>query len=332
MKLIRFASADDPNPRFGAVVGDHAVAFAAMPGVSGFDAALLESVESYLGSLPASEALARRMLEEWDDGQGGIPIAEARILAPVPNPAALLDFGLTPKHLMNSAATLIRYEYGRLAAAVVMPILRRRLKRMLSSPALPYYKGNHREIVGNGDEVGWPSYASYVDIEPELAFVVGTPAQPIAGYLIYNDMSARDVQMPEMTAAGPARSKDFRRGNGLGPYLVTADEVGDPRALAVAVRVIDRRGQERFAWRGHTSEYVHPPERILEFLEPVFTPAPSTVIGMGTVPDCTGLDNDRWIEPGDEVFITFDRLGTLHQRIPEQLPPLDPSRWPARRL
>jgi 2-keto-4-pentenoate hydratase/2-oxohepta-3-ene-1,7-dioic acid hydratase in catechol pathway len=112
--------------------------------------------------------------------------------------------------------------------------------------------------------------------------------------------------------------------------LVTPDEVPQPRRLAVRVRITDAAGRERFAWQGSSAEYSHSPEEVIRYLHTVFVPPPGTVIGMGTIPDCTGLDNDRWLLPGDAVEITFDALGTLRQQVPARLPRLERSRWPAR--
>jgi 2-keto-4-pentenoate hydratase/2-oxohepta-3-ene-1,7-dioic acid hydratase in catechol pathway len=66
---------------------------------------------------------------------------------------------------------------------------------------------------------------------------------------------------------------------------------------------------------------------VLEYLKTIFTPLPGTVIGMGTIPDCTGLDNDLWIKPGENIEITFDKLGTLRQKTPKDLGKIEPSRW-----
>ena len=55
-----------------------------------------------------------------------------------------------------------------------------------------------------------------------------------------------------------------------------------------------------------------------------------SVIGFGTIPDCTGLDHDDFIDPKAEIEITFDRLGTLRCRFEEPVGKLLPSRWPVR--
>jgi hypothetical protein len=57
---------------------------------------------------------------------------------------------------------------------------------------------------------------------------------------------------------------------------------------------------------------------------------PGTVVGMGTIPDCTGLDHDDFIDPGAEIEIRFERLGSLRCRFAEPTAKLLPSRWPLR--
>jgi 2-keto-4-pentenoate hydratase/2-oxohepta-3-ene-1,7-dioic acid hydratase in catechol pathway len=120
-------------------------------------------------------------------------------------------------------------------------------------------------------------------------------------------------------------TKDMAKGNQLGPYLVTLDEAGDPYDLTVTVTV---DGQPRF--HGSTSEIDHKAEAVFDFLETMAPLQPGTVIGCGTIPDCTGLDHDDFLDPGAEVEIAFERLGTLHCRLAEPEGTLLPSRWPVR--
>jgi len=84
---------------------------------------------------------------------------------------------------------------------------------------------------------------------------------------------------------------------------------------------------DRYEWKGSTSEYSARPEKAVEYLKTIFTPLPGTVIGLGTIPDCTGLDNDLLINPSEKIEITFDKLGTLRQNTPEIVTNLEPSRW-----
>jgi hypothetical protein len=326
MKLLNFQSGTGGTPLFGVVIKGHAVSFETLLQKSGQTRGELSDVYSYLENLPSSEKAARDLLKYGEayiasfNEDEKIPLETANILSPIAVPRALIDFGLSPRHLGNSAATLIKHEFG-VFGSIIAPIIKKRLSAAAGGKML-YYKCNHNAIIGDNDTIHWPAYSSYLDIEPELAIVTGNESMPIAGYTIFNDSSARDVQLWEMIGTGPARSKDFGHSKGLGPIIVTADEIGDPLALNVKVKI-----GERFEWKGSTSEYSARPEKAVEYLKTIFMPSPGTVIGFGTIPDCTGLDNDLWINPGEKIEITFDKLGTLRQNTPEDLGKIEPSRW-----
>jgi len=189
---------------------------------------------------------------------------------------------------------------------------------------LSYYKGNMNSIVGDGETVPWPAYTSRLDIEPELAVVYGNQRQPVAGFCIFNDVSARDVQATEFVG-GFCLTKDMARGNQLGPCLVTPDEVGDPYNLKVTVRV---NGQVKY--QGSTSEISHKAEDVFAWLAFIAPLKHGSVIGFGTIPDCTGCDHDDFVDPGAAIEISFERLGTLRCRFAEPTGKLLPSRWPLR--
>jgi 2-keto-4-pentenoate hydratase/2-oxohepta-3-ene-1,7-dioic acid hydratase in catechol pathway len=189
---------------------------------------------------------------------------------------------------------------------------------------LSYYKSNMNSIAGDDETIPWPAYTSRLDIEPELGVVYGNERQPVAGFCIFNDISARDVQANEFVG-GFCLTKDMAKGNQLGPWMVTLDEVGDPYALNVTVRV---NGQVRYS--GSTSEISHKAEQIFAWLGWIAPLRPGSVLGLGTIPDCTGLDHDDFVDPGDEIAITFDQLGTLRCRFAEPAGKLLPSRWPVR--
>jgi 2-keto-4-pentenoate hydratase/2-oxohepta-3-ene-1,7-dioic acid hydratase in catechol pathway len=334
MKLIRF-SQSGARPRFGVVIGDHAVAFAALQQHSGIDRPELSDSRAYLAGLPETERAARE-LSAWGEAHlGELPEDErpslrgVRLHEPI-QVAALFDFGLTPRHLKNSAETLMKYEKDNPQTA---PILQAFAKTLLSKPPAPppgvperlsYYKCNMNAIVGDGETIPWPLYTSRLDIEPELAVVYGNARQPVAGYCIFNDISARDVQSQELIG-GFCLTKDMDKGNQLGPYLVTADEIADPYALNVVISV---NGQVRY--KGSTAEIDHKAEEVFAWLGFISSIKPGTVVGFGTIPDCTGLDHDDFIDPGAEIEIRFERLGTLRCRFSEPARQLLPSRWPLR--
>lgn len=335
MKLIRFTADAPQGPYFGVVVRGHAISFAALQRKAGTSYSYLADSRSYLSNLPNSEREARDLLAWGEEHFGELgdrerfPLGSVRLLEPV-EVAALFDFGLTPRHLKNSAEILMKYEKDNpqtapLLQAFAKAILAPKPKSSAGQPTpLSYYKCNMNAIAGEGETVPWPVYTSRLDIEPELAVVYGNKAQPVAGFCIFNDISARDVQATEFIG-GFCLTKDMAKGNQLGPYLVTPDEVGDPYNLKVTVLV---NGQSKY--QGSTSEISHKAEDVFAWLEFIAPLKSGTVMGFGTIPDCTGCDHDDFIDPGAEIQITFERLGTLHCRFAEPTGKLLPSRWPLR--
>jgi len=336
MKLIRFTTADSQGPYFGVVVQDQAVPFSVLQHKAGKSSVHLADSRSYLANLPDSERAARgsfawgeQHLRELGDGEH-FALSTVRLLEPV-EVAALFDFGLTPRHLKNSIETCMTYEKDNpqtapLLQAFAKAVLAPKPKSVGGQPEpLSYYKSNMNAIVGDGETVPWPAYTSRLDIEPELAVVYGNDTQPVAGFCIFNDISARDVQPTEFVG-GFCLTKDMAKGNQLGPYLVTPDEVGDPYNLKVTVLV-----NGKLKYQGSTSEISHKAEDVFAWLGSIAPLKPGSVMGFGTIPDCTGCDHDDFIDPGAEIQITFERLGTLHCRFAEPTGKLLPSRWPVRK-
>jgi 2-keto-4-pentenoate hydratase/2-oxohepta-3-ene-1,7-dioic acid hydratase in catechol pathway len=335
MKLIRFTIADSLNPCFGVVVRDQAVPFAVLQSKAGKSSPYLADSRSYLANLPDSERVAKELLAWCEDHLGELgngerfPLNTVRLLEPV-EVAALFDFGLTPRHLKNSAETLMKYEKDNPQTAPLLQAFAKAILAPKPKPAagqpepLSYYKCNMNAIVGDGETVPWPAYTSRLDIEPELAVVYGNEKQPVAGFCIFDDISARDVQATEFVG-GFCLTKDMAKGNQLGPYLVTPDDVGDPYNLKVTVLV---NGQVKY--QGSTSEISHKAEDVFAWLGFIAPPKPGSVMGFGTIPECTGCDHDDFIDPGAEIQITFEQLGTLRCRFAEPTGKLLPSRWPVR--
>jgi len=335
MKMIRFNVPSGGPARFGVVVRDQAVAFAVLQGKVGTSYPELADSRTYLAGLPDSERAARQLLA-WGEGHIGeldagqrFPLSTVHLLEPV-EVSALFDFGLTPRHLKNSAEVLMKYEKDNPQTAPLLQAFANAVLTPKARPApgrpepLSYYKCNMNSVVGNGQIVPWPAYTSRLDVEPELAVVYGNERQPIAGYCIFNDVSARDVQATEFVG-GFCLTKDMAKGNQLGPYLVTPDEVGDAYDLKVTVVV---NGAVRY--QGTTSEISHKVEDVFAWLNYIAPLKSGSVVGMGTIPDCTGCDHDDFVDPGAEIEISIERLGTLRCRFAEPIGKLLPSRWPIR--
>jgi 2-keto-4-pentenoate hydratase/2-oxohepta-3-ene-1,7-dioic acid hydratase in catechol pathway len=335
MRLIRFSTADSSNPFFGIVVRDHAVPLGVLQRKAGTSSPYLADSRFYLAHLPDSERTAKKVCAWGEQHLGELgknecfPLKAVRLLEPV-EVAALFDFGLTPRHLKNSAETMMKYEKDNSQTAPLLQAFAKALLAPKPKPVpvrpepLPHYKCNLNTIVGDGETVPWPAYTSRLDVEPELAVVYGNEKQPVAGFCIFNDVSARDVQATEFVGEF-FLTKDMANGNLLGPYLVTPDEVGDPYNLKVTVLV---NGQVKY--QGSTSEGSHKAEDVFSWLGFMAPPKPGSVMVFGTIPDCTGLDHDDFIDPDAEIQVTFERLGTLRCRFAEPTGKLLPSRWPVR--
>lgn len=342
MKLLRFSLPPAPGIHFGVCLGEQVVSFADLCGAFDAPAAPLNDLQAYLQGLPDTALQARQLLAQAQMTPQRLPegrchpLSAVRLHAPVARPAALFDFALSPRHFRNSARTLMHHEMPRAVRGLAQAIAARRYARPLRYEDIRAFLADPQQVSGPDDEIPWPAYSAYLDIEPELAVL--TTALPrgagkaqrqaaIAGYLIFNDWSARDVQYPEMSTGtlGFLRAKHFEAGNGLGPYLVTPDELADPYALEVRVDI-----GGRLQWSGNTREYAFRAEDALARLLELAPIASGSVVALGTVPDCCGLDNNQWLRPGETVQIRIDGLGTLRQRAGIPAAGLPTSRWAAR--
>jgi len=246
------------------------------------------------------------------DRRAILAVAEVDFLPPL-MPVQYRDCLVFEDHLKNSFAAAEKITGQAMAIAPVwydQPI---------------YYKGNRMSFIGHGADVIWPDYAEFLDIELELAIVVGKQGKDIArddaaghifGYTILNDISARDAQMREMPGQlGPAKGKDFDTGNILGPYILTADEVDHPVALGMEARV------NGALWGGGNSGDMHHDfADILAHISASETIYPGEVIGSGTVGTGCGLEIGKQLQAGDEFSLTIEGIGTLSNRILRTMP------------
>lgn len=194
-----------------------------------------------------------------------------------------------------------------------------------------FYFGNVSEIRGPDEPVWRPAASQELDYELEVAALIDTPAhdlgaargeEAIGGYLVFNDWSARDLQREETTVRlGPAKGKDFA--TSIGPWLVTPDELADAREangydleMSAAVNgVVISRG----TWADAQFSFGAMVERASADVRL----RPGDLIGSGTVgTGCLLEVKDerfgRWLEPGDVVSLTIERLGTLTTPIVER--------------
>ncbi|MBY0449344.1 MAG: fumarylacetoacetate hydrolase family protein [Cyanobacteria bacterium] len=224
----------------------------------------------------------------------------ASLTCPLPNPNSLRDFLAFEVHTKSG---FDRRKEPMPEAWYKIPV---------------YYKGNHRGLIGPEEPVLWPHFTRKLDYELELACIVGKESrnlpieeaqQAIFGYTILNDISARDIQAEEMRCRlGPAKAKDF--GSVIGPWIVTADEIPDPRNLTMTARV---NGEVWSQGNSGTSHWTF--EQMLSHVSMDETLYPSDILGSGTVGNGCGLELDRWIQPGDVIELEISGLGVLRNTI-----------------
>ncbi len=184
-----------------------------------------------------------------------------------------------------------------------------------------YYNSNRMAVVGPDVDIVWPHYSQAIDYEMEWAVVVGRESRDLTpesardaifGYTVFNDWSARDEQMKAMQAGptnlGPGAGKDFC--NGIGPCIVTADEIADPYALYMRVRVNGRQVCD-----GSTSGMYYKFEDLLAFLSRATTLYPGELIGSGTVGGGCTFETGDVVKPGDVIELEVEKIGTLRNRV-----------------
>ena len=310
MKLATYA-----GPEGRPILGLVDVERMAVLDLAGASAKLRGSVDPTLASMlslieagPDGLATVQALANEWPE-KFASPLRSVRLLSPLPVPPQVRDCLVFEQHLVN-AQTQWQKMTGKPAAGVPDVWYQR--------PT--WYKCNRFSFVGHEAEVTWPPYAELMDFECELACVIGRrgtniPATEahdyIFGLTIFNDFSARDIQVVERPLGmGPMKGKDFDTGNVLGPWIVTLDEIGDPQALDMEARVNGER------WGGGNSSAMHHTfNDILAFISQSETLHPGEVIASGTVPTGCGLELGRFLQSGDVVELEIEKIGVLRNRI-----------------
>ncbi|MGA9173237.1 MAG: fumarylacetoacetate hydrolase family protein [Thermoactinomyces sp.] len=170
-------------------------------------------------------------------------------------------------------------------------------------------------LAADQDEIFIPYNSEQVDYEAELAIVIGKTAKRVSeeealdyvfGYCTANDVSARDLQF---------RTNQWLLGkccdgfSPIGPYLVTADEVGDPNNLGIRAYVNGELRQD-----SNTSDMIFSCRQIVSYISEHMTLSPGDIIFTGT-PEGVILgypkEKQVWLKDGDEVTIEIDKLGRL---------------------
>lgn len=279
MRLMSFTR-HGREARFGAVDGDAAVDLTARLGAR--HASLLAVLQD--GALDeARDALSKPGPRH--------PLAEIEWLEPIPNARRIFCVGANyPKE----------HPLGGQVAAPEHP-------SVFQKPA--------ESLVPHLGTLRAPAASAQFDYEGELAVVVGRGGADIpeaealrhvAGYTCMNDGSVRDFQKHSVWAG-----KNFARSGGIGPWLATADEVGDPARLTLVTRL---NGEE--VQRSGVGRMFFSVQRILAYISAITPLLPGDVIATGS-PEGSGAQRrpPRWLQPGDLVEVEIGGVGLLSNRV-----------------
>ncbi|HEY1020388.1 MAG TPA: fumarylacetoacetate hydrolase family protein [Sediminibacterium sp.] len=219
--------------------------------------------------------------------------AGARMGCPVANPSKIVCIGLN---------------YAKHAKETNAPIPKEPILFMKSTTA----------ITGPYDPVMIPKNSVKTDWEVELAFVIGKKASYVeesdamdyvAGYCLHNDVSEREFQLE--------RGGTWDKGKGcdtfapLGPWLVTKDEIADPHALRLWLKVNDQLMQD-----GNTDDLIFNIPQLVFYLSQFMTLLPGDIISTGTPAGVgLGFNPPVYLKPGDVVELGIDGLGSSRQNV-----------------
>lgn len=304
MKLVTFQNVERTDrARLGALLKDGQVLDLAAAGKAA-GAAMVDDMQSLIEGGERLWDTARRLIE--------ISPADAveskyRLLSPLPRPIRLRDCSLFLEHMKVAMAKVARERGDQ--SYVLPPIY---------DEQVIYYNADHLHIYGDGDDIPWPRHSDWMDYELEWACVIGpggsnisreAASRHIFGYTIFNDWSARDLQLPFMTAnLGPGEGKDFA--NSLGPCIATADEFDDPYACPMEARV---NGE---LWSSGSTSSMHHlfEDAIVQFSRDKQLFA-GEILASGTVLSGCGYELGRKLADGDRVALSVGPIGTLSNRI-----------------
>jgi len=299
VRLVTYRERDGGADHLGLVLGERVVNLAAaakalaLPDCHDDMAAFIRAGEP---ALACARAIAARLA---GDSAAGVALGDVQLLAPIPRPARnVVCVGLNYReHVAESKS----------------------VQGDAPPPAYPvFFTKPPSCVIGPGAAIPWHGHVSEaIDWEVELAVVIGREGRDIAepdalshvfGYTVGNDITARDLQQ---------RHGQWYKGKSLdgflplGPAIVTADEISDPQALDLCLRV---NGAEK--QRSNTSLMIFGVARLIAEWSAGMTLFPGDVLMTGT-PSGVGMGRTppEWLRPGDVVEAEIPAIGVLRNAV-----------------
>jgi acylpyruvate hydrolase len=302
VKLANFYRRSDPSVRCGYVVGDTCVDLtAASASLLGL-AAPVHRVEDLLrmegGLAHLRDRLERNGAAAGDLDAFRVPLSQTKLTAPVLTPQKLIGIGFNYRDHAEETSTPLPEEplfFAMFASAITGPF----------------------------DPIAKPSNTRMLDYEGELAVVIGKAGRHItqgralehvAGYTVFDDVSARNFQMTDSQWLRVKSQDSFAP---MGPWLVTTDELGDGSGLDIECRV---NGEVR--QKSNTRYLIFDVPRLVSYISSVMTLLPGDVISTGT-PAGVGFARcpQVFLKAGDVVEVEIEKIGTLRNTVVDA--PLD---------
>ena len=303
MKYVTFSLRNEEFQQIGVVQGTRVVNLGRLVGkrwAGSFPGSLLELLQGGPEACHRMAALIEEELQRAAPDDAGHLLEEVRLHAPIPRPT---------KNIVCLGSNYVSH----------MEESARARGREIKIPEVPvFFTKAPTAVNGPYDPIPWdPAVTQQVDYEAELGVVIGVRGRNISraralehvcGYTIINDVSARDLQQRHM---------QFFKGKSLdgfcpmGPWLVTADEFGDPQQKKISLRVNGITKQS-----STTANMIFPVAVILEYLSTGMTLEPGDIISTGT-PEGVGLGRTppEYLQDGDWVETEVEGIGMLRNRV-----------------
>ncbi len=241
------------------------------------------------------------------------------------SPKSFRDFMLFEQHVIDSTRGYVQrflpklYPITRFYERITGKVFPKFKPHALWYRQPIYYFGNHMNFLTEGETIEWPAYSNALDYELELGAILAKPLcnatkeearDAIGGFVVLNDVSARDCQKDEMESGfGPQRAKHFV--NVMSAIVVTADEfLPNLSNLNGSILINDKRVA---TCDGRKMQYELP--EAIAFLSQGEALHPGELFGTGTIPGGTGLENNHWVKRGDKISLEIDGLDCLSNYI-----------------
>lgn len=303
MRILTFSIGG--APRFGALLGDQVIdlpkahALQRQAANQASDPAFPQTVLAFLEGGAVAHAAGQQVIDFARDQQDALRQGDALFAAntitfhpPIARPGKIICVGMNyRKHIAEMGREVPPY-----------PVIFAKFPNTL---------------IGHGQSIKVPKVSHMVDYEAELAFVIGRTAKDIpaekafdviGGYTLFNDVSIRDYQT---RTTQWLQGKTFDTSAPIGPAIVTADEVSNPEALDIRLRLNGMIMQD-----ANTSDLLFTIPVLVQYLTEIMTLEPGDIIATGTP---SGVGNARdpkvFLKAGDTVQVEIAGLGILENPV-----------------